>query len=148
MGSTRQLFLKLREFSCGISFSFGKCYFWQKYTELSFNSKQGCNILALNEIYIVSKTILYLNTDADAVNAQMLMPRFPRGPLHVDELKFSLSRNFILRWNYFRLHWHFNPRWEQEYFIRPCWTQKHHLQYVYTSWYINENCCYIKVVRF
>ena len=140
MGSTRQLFLKLREFSCGISFSFGKCYFWQKYTELSFNSKQGCNILALNEIYIVSKTILYLNTDADAVNAEMLMPRFPRGPLHVDELKFSLVRNFIPGWNYFRLHGHFNPRWEQEYF-NPGWTQKHHLQYVYTSWYINENHC-------
>ena len=37
----------------------------------------------------MSKTILYLNADADAVNAEMLMPRFPRGPLHVDQLKFS-----------------------------------------------------------
>ena len=44
----------------------------------------------------MSKTILYLNTDADGVNAEMLMPRFPRWPLHVDELKFSPDRNFIL----------------------------------------------------
>ena len=31
----------------------------------------------------MSKTILYLNTDADAVNAEMLMLRFPRGPLEI-----------------------------------------------------------------
>ena len=42
------------------------------------------------------KTILYLSTDADAVNAEMLMPRFPRGPFQVDELKFSSGRNFIM----------------------------------------------------
>ena len=54
--------------------------------------------------FIVSKTILYLNTDTDAVNAKMLMPRFPRGPLHVDELKFSRGKTFIPGWIYFRLH--------------------------------------------
>ena len=43
----------------------------------------------------MSKTILYVNTDADAVNGAMLKPRFPRGPLHVDELKFRPGRNFI-----------------------------------------------------
>ena len=72
----------------------------------------------------MSKTILYLNTDVDAVNAEMLMPRFPRAPLHVHELKFNPGRNFIPDWNYFRLHEHFNQRWEQEYF-NPGWTQKH-----------------------
>ena len=40
------------------------------------------------------KTILYLNADADAANAEMLMRRFPRGTLHVDELKFRPGRNF------------------------------------------------------
>ena len=44
---------------------------------------------------LCQKTILYLNTDADAVNAEMLMPKFPRGPLRVEELKFSPGRNFI-----------------------------------------------------
>ena len=63
---------------------------------------------ALNEIYIVSKTVLYLNADVDAIKAEMSMPRFPRGPLHVDELKFNLGRNFIPDWNFFRLHEHFN----------------------------------------
>ena len=43
----------------------------------------------------MSKAILYLNTDADAVNAEMLMPKFPRGLLRVEELKFSPGRNFI-----------------------------------------------------
>ena len=43
----------------------------------------------------MSKTVLYSNADADAVNAEMLMPRFPTGPLHVDELKFNPGRNFI-----------------------------------------------------
>ena len=37
-----------------------------------------------------------------------------------------------------------NPRWKQEYF-NPSWNQKHHLQYVYTSWYINEKDCYKKL---
>ena len=95
---------------------------------------------ALNEIYIVSKTVLYLNADVDAIKAEMSMPRFPRGPLHVDELKFNLGRNFIPNWNFFRLHEHFNLHWQQE-FLNRGWTQKHHLQYVYTSWYINENHC-------
>ena len=45
----------------------------------------------------MSKAILYLNADGDAVNAEMSMPRFPRGPLHVDKLKFSTGRNFILK---------------------------------------------------
>ena len=94
----------------------------------------------LNEIYIVSKTVLYLNADADAVKAEMSMLRFPRGLLHVDELKFSLGRNFILIWNFFRLHEHFNQHWKQESFNRG-WTQKHHLQYFFTSWYINEKHC-------
>ena len=53
----------------------------------------------LNEIYIVSKAVLYFNADADAVKAEMSMLRFPRGLLHADELKFSLGRNFILIWN-------------------------------------------------
>ena len=44
----------------------------------------------------MSKTVLYLNADADAVKVKMSMPRFPRELLHVDELKFSLGRNFIL----------------------------------------------------
>ena len=34
---------------------------------------------ALNEIYIVSKTVLYLNADAEAVKTEISMPRFPRG---------------------------------------------------------------------
>ena len=73
---------------------------------------------ALNEIYIVSKTVLYLNADADAVKVKISMPRFPREPLHVGELKFSLGRNFILGWNLFRLHEHFNPHWKQEFINR------------------------------
>ena len=35
-------------------------------------------ILSLNEIYIVSKTILYFNTDADIVNAEMMTFRSSR----------------------------------------------------------------------
>ena len=63
-----------------------------------------------------------------------------RGPLHADELKFSPGWNFILGWNLFRLQEHFNLHWKQDYF-HAGWNQKHHLQYVYTSWYINENHC-------
>ena len=63
-----------------------------------------------------------------------------RGLLHVEELKISLDWNFIPGRNFFRLHEHFNPRWKQENF-NTGWNQKHHLQDVYTSWYIIENHC-------
>ena len=70
----------------------------------------------------------------------MIPTEIKNKPLHAGELKFSPRWNFILGWNLFRLREHFNPRWKQEYF-NPGWNQKHHLQYVYTSWYINENHC-------
>ena len=50
---------------------------------------------------MVPKTILYLNPDADTVNAEMLMPRFPRALLHVtswnsDQVEISSRAEIIL----------------------------------------------------
>ena len=52
-------------------------------------------ILSLNEIYIVSKTILYFNTDADIVNAEMMTFRSSRLQmfLKIDVLE-ALLKNF------------------------------------------------------
>ena len=100
--------------------TYEKCYFWQKYIELNFDSKWN--------LYCVKNNFIF-EYPCWCCKCQELMPRFPRRPLHVEKLKFSLGRNFIPGWNYFRLHGHFNPLWEQEYF-NPGWTQKHHFQYV------------------
>ena len=59
-----------------------------------------------------------------------------RGPLHVDELKFSLGWNFIPGWILFRLYEHLKTR-----IFQRGLKSKAPFAVCFTSWYINENHC-------
>ena len=94
---------------------------------------------------MVPKTILYLNPDADTVNAEMLMPRFPRALLHVtswnsDQVEISSRAEIIL--GYMDTSTALRTR-----IFQSGLNSKTPFQYVYTSWYINKNHCEILKMR-